>query len=292
VQLLDGQHIASLIKSEIANEISEIIKCGKRPPHLAIIQVGNDIQNDIYIRNKIKSCKQVGIVAAKITFDASITESQLLAQINALNNDSHIDGFIVQLPLPEHINEQIIIQAIDYRKDVDGFHPMNIGKLVLGEPYLYPATPLGIQELLTRYQIPTEGKHIVIIGRSNIVGKPIANMLIQKNMYGNATVTICHSFTHDLRKICLSADIIIVAVGIPRFLTADMVTNGAVVIDVGNTRIVDATSPRGYYMCGDVDFDMVAPKCSYITPVPGGVGPMTITSLLHNTLEVYKHNKV
>ena len=289
MQILDGKQISTQIKSEIAAEVAALTAHGKRPPHLAVIIVGHDGGSETYVASKIKACAEVGFVSTKIALEDNITESQLLEQIYKLNNDPQIDGFIVQMPLPKHINEQNIIEAIDYHKDVDGLHPVNIGKTVLGLPCLQPATPSGIIELLNRYDIQTDGKHIVVLGRSNIVGKPIANLLIQKAQRGNATVTVCHTHTKNLSEICLSADIIIAAIGKPNFLTADMVRQDAVVIDVGTTRVADPTRKSGYRVCGDVDYDNVADKCSYITPVPGGVGPMTIALLLRNTLQAYRH---
>ena len=253
--------------------------------------------------NKMKACAEVGIQSERIAFEADITEQQLLDEVDKLNNDPSVDGFIVQLPLPPHINESTILSAIDYRKDVDGLTPANVGRTVQGLPSIVSATPRGIRELLARYQIATEGKHVVVIGRSNIVGKPIAMLLMQRPYLslpgmsaaslGDATVTICHSKTTNLKAICLTADIIIVAAGCPNLLTADMIQPGAVIIDVGINRIDDATAPRGYRLVGDVDFEHVAPKASYITPVPGGVGPMTIVSLLQNTLQAYaRHNDI
>ncbi len=291
MQIIDGKYISNQIKQEIAQEVSNLAMQGKRPPRLAVIIVGHNGGSETYVANKMKACEQVGFVSTKIAFEEDVTEQQLLEQIQVLNENPQIDGFIVQLPLPPHIDEHKVMEAIDYHKDVDGLHPVNIGKAVLGLPCIHSATPSGILELLFRYGIETKGKHVVVIGRSNIVGKPVANLLIQKDFLGNATVTICHSYTKNLREICLSADIIIVAVGHPHFLTAEMVREGAVVIDVGITRIADATKKNGYRVCGDVDFDNVAPKCSYITPVPGGVGPMTIAMLLRNTLHAYKQNQ-
>ncbi len=285
---LDGKYIASLIRQEMAGETAEIAAQGKRPPCLAVIIVGHDGGSEAYVANKVKACAEVGFTSKRLAFEEDITEDLLLKQIAALNNDDSVDGFIVQLPLPRHINEQTVIEAIDYHKDVDGLHPINMGKTVLGLPCLHPATPSGIIELLDRYDIQTEGKHAVVIGRSDIVGKPIANMLLQKTRRGNATVTVCHSRTPNLTEICQTADILIAALGKPLFVKADMVKDGAVVIDVGTTRIADPTRKSGYRLCGDVDYDNVAPKCSYITPVPGGVGPMTIASLLRNTMQAYK----
>ena len=296
--ILDGKHIASLIREELRAEVASIVASGRRAPKLGIVIVGHNPASETYVANKLKACAEVGINAEKIAFDDSISEAQLLQHIATLNADTAIDGFIVQLPLPAHINEQAILSAIDYRKDVDGLTPENVGRTVQGLPSIVSATPRGISELLSRYGISTEGKHVVVIGRSNIVGKPMAMLLMQRPYLslpnlsaatiGNATVTICHSKTRDLKSICLTADIIIVAAGCPGLLTADMVREGATVIDVGITRVEDPNSPKGYYLSGDVDFASVAPKTAFITPVPGGVGPMTIVSLLQNTLQAYK----
>ncbi len=295
--LLDGKYIASIIREELKQEVAHIVAQGRRAPKLAIVIVGHNPASETYVANKLKACANVGFEAERIAFEDSITEQQLLAEIARLNADKTIDGFIVQLPLPPHINEQTILAAIDYRKDVDGLTPENVGRTVQGLPSIISATPRGISELLARYNIQTEGKHVVVIGRSNIVGKPMAMLLMQRPYLslpklsaaavGNATVTICHSKTQNLKAICLTADIIIVAAGSPGLLTSDMVREGVTVIDVGITRIDDSTAPKGYRIVGDVDFDAVAPKCAYITPVPGGVGPMTIVSLLQNTLQAY-----
>ena len=295
--LLDGKHIASLIREELRQQVTSIVASGRRAPKLGIVIVGHNPASETYVANKLKACAEVGINAEKIAFEDTISEAQLLQEIATLNADTSIDGFIVQLPLPAHINEQTILSAIDYRKDVDGLTPENIGRTVQGLPSIISATPRGISELLARYGISTEGKHVVVIGRSNIVGKPMAMLLMQRPYLslpnlsaatiGNATVTICHSKTRDLKSICLTADIIIVAAGCPGLLTADMVREGTTVIDVGITRVEDPNSPKGYYLSGDVDFASVAPKCAFITPVPGGVGPMTIVSLLQNTLQAY-----
>lgn len=295
--ILDGKQIAQTIRAEIREQISAMSAKGLRAPKLAIIIVGNNPASETYVANKMKACAEVGVEALKIAYDAGISENTLLTEVHSLNNDPSIDGFIVQLPLPDHINESTILSAIDYRKDVDGLTPANVGRTVQGLPSIVSATPRGIRELLARYQISTEGKHVVVIGRSNIVGKPIAMLLMQRPYLslpgmsaaslGDATVTICHSKTRDLKAICLTADIIIVAAGCPNLLTADMVRDGVVVIDVGINRIDDPAAPRGYRLVGDVDFEHVAPKASYITPVPGGVGPMTIVSLLQNTLQAY-----
>ena len=295
--ILDGKHIASLIRDELRQQVAEIVASGRRAPKLGIVIVGHNPASETYVANKLKACADVGINAEKIAFEDTISEAQLLQEVAKLNADTSIDGYIVQLPLPAHINEQTILSAIDYRKDVDGLTPENIGRTIQGLPSIVSATPRGISELLARYGISTEGRHVVVIGRSNIVGKPMAMLLMQRPYLslpklsaatiGNATVTICHSKTRDLKAICLTADIIIVAAGCPGLVTADMVRKGATVIDVGITRVEDPNSPKGYYLSGDVDFASVAPKCAFITPVPGGVGPMTIVSLLQNTLQAY-----
>lgn len=287
--IIDGKEIAKQIRQELRDKVSALLSEGKRAPRLGIVIVGHNPASETYVANKMKACAEVGIEAVRIAYEDTISEAQLLKEVENLNADNSIDGFIVQLPLPAHISEQHITSAIDYRKDVDGLTPENVGRTAQGLPSIVSATPRGIRELLARYDIPTDGKHIVVIGRSNIVGKPMASLLMQKHEHGNATVTLCHSHTVHLKEICLSADIIIVAVGHPGLLTADMVSQGATVIDVGITRVEDATSPKGYRICGDVDFENVAPKCAYITPVPGGVGPMTIVSLLQNTLAAYEH---
>lgn len=283
-KIIDGKAISEQVKSEIALEVQAMVAAGKRAPHLAVIIVGHDGGSETYVAHKVKSCEQVGFRSTKLSFEDSITEAELLAEIEKLNNDATLDGFIVQLPLPKHISEQRVIEAIDYKKDVDGFHPVNVGRMSIGFPCYVSATPSGIVELIKRYEIPTAGKKCVVIGRSNIVGKPVASLLMQKGYPGDATVTVCHSRTQNLKDICLDADIIIAALGSPEFLTAEMVKEGAVVIDVGTTRVASATTKSGFRLSGDVEFDTVAPKCSYITPVPGGVGPMTIVSLLKNTL--------
>lgn len=297
--ILDGKHIAQTIRAELREQITSIVSKGLRAPKLAVIIVGHNPASETYVANKIKACAEVGIEAERVALEAEITEEELLAEVERLNRDASVDGFIVQLPLPEHINESAVLSAIDYRKDVDGLTPENVGRTVQGLPSLVSATPRGIRELLARYDIQTEGKHVVVIGRSNIVGKPIAMLLMQRpylslpgmsaSSLGDATVTICHSKTRDLEAICQTADIIIVAAGVPNLLTANMVREGVVVIDVGINRVED-DSPRGYHLVGDVDFENVAPKASYITPVPGGVGPMTIVSLLQNTLQAYLGN--
>lgn len=284
MQLIDGKSIAAKIKQEIADEVKEIVAAGGKRPHLAAVLIGHDGGSESYVAHKVHACEQCGFKSSLLRFDESITEDELLAEIHKLNNDDDIDGFIVQLPLPKHIREQKVIEAIDYHKDVDGFHPINVGRLSIGLPCFVSATPSGIIELLRRYDIDTNGKHCVVLGRSNIVGKPVAALMMQKSKPGNATVTVCHSGTPNLKEICRTADIIIAAMGCPNFVTADMVKEGAVVIDVGTTRLPDPNSPKGWTLTGDVCFDEVAPRCSYITPVPGGVGPMTIVSLMRNTL--------
>ena len=284
MQLIDGKAIADQVKKEIAQEVEQIVANGGKRPHLAVIIVGHDGGSETYVAHKVKSCEQVGFTSTRIAFETDITEETLLAEIEKLNNNDDIDGFIVQLPLPKHIDEQKVIEAIDYRKDVDGFHPINVGRTSIGLPSFVSATPMGILELLKRYNIETAGKHCVVIGRSNIVGKPVASLMMQKGYPGDATVTVCHSRTKNLKEICLQADIIIAAIGSPNFVKAEMVKEGAVVIDVGTTRVPNANTKTGFKLTGDVDFENVAPKCSYITPVPGGVGPMTICSLMKNTL--------
>ena len=284
MNIIDGKAISEQIKQEIAAEVAERVARGEKRPHLAAILVGHDGGSETYVANKVKACEVCGFTSSLIRFEGDVTEETLLAEIDRLNQDADVDGFIVQLPLPRHINEQRIIEAIDYRKDVDGFHPINVGRLSIGLPCFVSATPNGILQLLKRYNIETSGKKCVILGRSNIVGKPMATLMMQKAYPGDATVTVCHSRSKDLVKECREADILIAAMGQPNFVTADMVKEGAVVIDVGTTRVPDATRKSGFKLTGDVKFDEVAPKCSYITPVPGGVGPMTIVSLMMNTL--------
>ena len=284
MNIIDGKAISEQIKQEIAAEVAERVARGEKRPHLAAILVGHDGGSETYVANKVKACEVCGFTSSLIRFESDVTEETLLAEIERLNQDADVDGFIVQLPLPRHINEQRIIEAIDYRKDVDGFHPINVGRLSIGLPCFVSATPNGILQLLKRYNIETSGKKCVILGRSNIVGKPMATLMMQKAYPGDATVTVCHSRSKDLVKECQEADILIAAMGQPNFVTADMVKEGAVVIDVGTTRVPDASRKSGFKLTGDVKFDEVAPKCSYITPVPGGVGPMTIVSLMMNTL--------
>lgn len=282
MNLIDGKKTAEDIKREIAEQVKQMVAEGKRAPHLAAVLVGHDGGSETYVAFKIKDCEDVGFRSSLIRFEDDVTEDDLIAKIRELNQDSQLDGFIVQLPLPKHISEQRIIEAIDPRKDVDGFHPENVGRLVLGMPAFLSATPFGIVELLKRYNIPTSGKNCVIVGRSNIVGRPLSILMSQKGM--NATVTVAHSHTKDIEKVCAEADILIAALGSPGFIKASMVKEGAVVIDVGTTRINAPETKSGWRLKGDVKFDEVAPKCSYITPVPGGVGPMTRVSLLLNTL--------
>ncbi len=288
MQLIDGKAVSTAIKEEIAQEVADIVAHGGKRPHLAAILVGHDGGSETYVKNKVLACEQCGFTSTLIRFEEDVTEQELLNQVEKLNNDADVDGFIVQLPLPRHISEQKVIEAIDYRKDVDGFHPINVGRMSIGLPCYISATPNGILQLLKYYNIETSGKKCVVLGRSNIVGKPMAQLMMQKRNPGDATVTICHSHTKNLKEECLQADIIIAALGQPAFVTADMVKPGAVVIDVGTTRVPDATRKNGFRLQGDVDFKNVAEKCSYITPVPGGVGPMTICSLMKNTLSAGK----
>ncbi len=298
--ILDGKQIAATIRGELREQVQALLASGQRAPKLAVVIVGHNPASETYVNNKIKACAEVGIEAEKIAYEEYITEQALLTEVRRLNSDETIDGFIVQLPLPAHISESSVLSAIDYRKDVDGLTPQSMGRVIQGLDAFISATPKGIRELLARYQIQTEGKHVVVIGRSNIVGKPMAMLLMQRpylslpNMsassLGDATVTVCHSKTRDLKSICLTADILIVAAGSPKLLTADMVKEGATVIDVGINRVDDPTTPKGYRLVGDVDFEHVAPKAAYITPVPGGVGPMTIVSLLQNTLQAYNEH--
>ncbi len=283
-RLLDGKHTAHAVRERIREEVTLVTRSNGRAPHLAAVLVGNDGASRTYVESKVKACESVGFRSSLIELPATITEAALLDQVAALNNDLQLDGFIVQLPLPAHINEEVITLAIDPRKDVDGFHPVNVGRMVLGLPGFLPATPAGVVEMLRHYGVPTTGKHCVVVGRSNIVGKPMAILMARNSEPGNCTVTIAHSRTQDLPAITRQADILIVAIGKPRFITADMVKEGAVVIDVGIHRVEDATRRSGFRLVGDVAFEEVAPKCSWISPVPGGVGPMTIASLLQNTL--------
>lgn len=282
--LIDGKKVAEDIRKEISEQVEHAVSAGKKRPHLAAILVGHDGGSETYVAGKEKACHEVGFNSTVLRFEDTISENELLAEVRKLNDNPDVDGFIVQLPLPKHIDEQKVIEAIDPDKDVDGFHPLNVGKMTLGLPAFVSATPAGIMELLARYNIETSGKHCVIIGRSNIVGRPMANLLSQKSYPGDCTVTMCHSRTKNLKEICLEADIIVAALGSPEFLTADMVAGGAVIVDVGITRIKSDKTKSGWKLIGDVKFDEVAPKTSFITPVPGGVGPMTIVSLMKNTL--------
>ena len=283
MQIIDGKATAQQIKAEIAEEVNNIVAKGGKRPHLAAILVGHDGGSETYVKNKVLACEACGFKSSLIRFDDTVSEEELLAKVQELNTDDDVDGYIVQLPLPRHIDEQKIIMAVDYRKDVDGFHPINVGRMAIGLPCFVSATPLGIITLLQRYGVKTSGKKCVVLGRSNIVGKPMAQLMMQKQ-YGEATVTVCHSHSATLKEECREADIVIAAIGQPDFVTADMVKPGAIVIDVGTTRVPDATRPSGSRLNGDVKYDEVAPKCSMITPVPGGVGPMTICSLMKNTL--------
>ena len=286
-KLIDGKATATAIKKEIAEEVRKIVEAGGKRPHLAAVLVGHDGGSETYVKNKVLACEACGFKSSLIRFESDVTEEELLACVDKLNNDDDVDGFIMQLPLPKHIDEQKIIMAVDYRKDVDGFHPINVGRMSIGLPCFISATPLGMLTLLQHYNIPTSGKKCVILGRSNIVGKPMAQLMMQKQ-FGDATVTVCHSHSKTLKEECLAADIIIAAIGKPEFVTADMVKEGAVILDVGPTRVPDSSRASGFRLTGDVKFDEVAPKCSYITPVPGGVGPMTICSLMKNTLAAGK----
>lgn len=286
--LIDGKATAAAIKAEIAEEVKRIVEAGGKRPHLAAILVGHDGGSETYVKNKVIACEQCGFKSTLLRFEDDITEEFLLGEVKKLNEDDDVDGFIVQLPLPKHISEQKVIETIDYRKDVDGFHPINVGRMSIGLPCYVSATPLGITDLLARYNIETSGKKCVVLGRSNIVGKPMAQLMMQKRYPGDATVTVLHSHSKNIKEECAQADIIIAALGSPDFVTADMVKPGAVIIDVGTTRVPDATRKSGFRLNGDVKFDEVAEKCSFITPVPGGVGPMTICSLMKNTLAAGK----
>ncbi len=289
MELIDGKKISDDIKREIAATVEQMVAEGKKRPHLAAILVGHDGGSETYVAHKVKACEQCGFQSTLIRYEDTITEAELLEAIDGLNKDESVDGFIVQLPLPKHISEQKVIEAIDYRKDVDGFHPINVGRMSIGLPCYVSATPSGIMELLARYNINTKGANCVVLGRSNIVGKPVASLMMQKSNPGDATVTVCHSSTKNIKEICREADIIIAALGRPGFVTEDMVKPGATIIDVGTTRVPDATRKSGFRLRGDVDFENVAEKCAYITPVPGGVGPMTICSLMKNTLLAARH---
>ncbi|MDE6048781.1 MAG: bifunctional methylenetetrahydrofolate dehydrogenase/methenyltetrahydrofolate cyclohydrolase FolD [Paramuribaculum sp.] len=288
--IIDGKQVAADIKREISETVTQMLAQGAKRPHLAAILVGHDGGSETYVAHKVKACEECGFKSTLIRFEDDVTEEKLLETIDELNKNADVDGFIVQLPLPKHISEQRVIEAIDYKKDVDGFHPVNVGRMSIGLPCFVSATPAGILMLLERYNIPTKGAECVVLGRSNIVGKPVANLMMQKHIPGDATVTVCHSATKDIKGICQKADIIIAALGSPGFVKADMVKDGAVIIDVGTTRVPDATRKSGFRLCGDVDYENVAPKCSWITPVPGGVGPMTIVSLMKNTLLAARHD--
>ena len=285
--IIDGKGVAAQIKKEIKEEVEQFVSAGGKRPHLAAILIGHDGGSETYVKNKVLACEACGFKSTLLRFEETISEKELLTEVEKLNQDEDVDGFIVQLPLPKHISEQKVIEAIDYKKDVDGFHPINVGRMAIGLPCYISATPKGILELLKRYQIETSGKKCVVLGRSNIVGKPMAQLMMQKQ-YGDATVTVCHSHSLNLKKECSEADILIAAIGQPDFVTADMVKEGATVIDVGTTRVPDKTRKNGFRLNGDVKFDEVAPKCSFITPVPGGVGPMTICMLMKNTLAAGK----
>ncbi len=288
--IIDGKQTAATIKQDIAKKVSEIVARGGKRPHLAAVLVGHDGGSETYVRNKVRACEECGFQSSLIRYEEDVTEEELLSCVDKLNKDASVDGFIVQLPLPRHINEQRITEAISPDKDVDGFHPVNVGRLAIGLPGFISATPLGILTLLQHYNIETSGRKCVILGRSNIVGKPMAQLMMQKER-GDATVTVLHSHSKNIKEECRAADIIIAAIGKPHFVTADMVKEGAVVVDVGTTRVPDATRKSGFRLCGDVDFDNVSPKCAYITPVPGGVGPMTICSLMLNTLKAAQHGE-
>lgn len=288
MQIIDGKATAATIKAEIKAEVESMTANGAKRPHLAAILVGHDGGSLTYVKNKVLACEACGFKSTLIHLEDNTTEEELLQHVDRLNQDPDVDGFIVQLPLPSHISEQKVIEAIDYRKDVDGFHPVNVGRMAIGLPCFISATPKGIMELLRRYEVPTSGKKCVVLGRSNIVGRPMAQLMMQKE-YGDGTVTVCHSHSANLREECQQADIIIAAIGRPGFVTADMVKPGATIIDVGTTRVPDVSRKQGFRLCGDVDFEHVSPLCTAITPVPGGVGPMTICMLMQNTLAAAKH---
>ena len=288
MQIIDGKATAATIKAEIKAEVESMTANGAKRPHLAAILVGHDGGSLTYVKNKVLACEACGFKSTLIHLEDNTTEEELLQHVDRLNQDPDVDGFIVQLPLPSHISEQKVIEAIDYRKDVDGFHPVNVGRMAIGLPCFISATPKGIMELLRRYEVPTSGKKCVVLGRSNIVGRPMAQLMMQKE-YGDSTVTVCHSHSANLREECQQADIIIAAIGRPGFVTPDMVQPGATIIDVGTTRVPDVSRKQGFRLCGDVDFEHVSPLCTAITPVPGGVGPMTICMLMQNTLAAAKH---
>ena len=288
MQILDGKIASQAVKEQIKSQVQQILQSGKRAPHLAAILVGNNGASETYVASKIKTCADIGFQSTLIRLEENTEEAVLLKEIQLLNEHPSVDGILVQLPLPKHISEQKVIEAINPAKDVDGFHPVNAGRLMQGLPSFIPATPYGIMLMLEYYNIPTKGMHAVIIGRSNIVGRPMSVLLSSNSKYGNCTVTVCHSHTPDLKAVCLQGDIIVAALGRPKFVKADMVREGAIVIDVGITRVEDATAKKGFRIIGDVDFESVAPRSSFITPVPGGVGLMTIAGLLKNTLEAYE----
>jgi len=288
--ILDGKATSNQIKEELSQEVSALKASGKRPPHLAAVLVGNDGASLTYVGSKVRSCEKIGFDSTLIRLEDNVTQDELLETINSLNNDTTLDGFIVQLPLPKHIDEEVVLHAINPDKDVDGFHPTNFGKMALGMETFIPATPFGIMELLHRYKLDISGKHAVVIGRSHIVGRPMSILLSDKGNPGNATVTLTHSRTQNLAEITKTADIVISALGVPNFVTADMIKQGAIIIDVGITRVPDENHPKGYVITGDVAYDEVKDKASFITPVPGGVGPMTIAMLLQNTMLAYKRN--
>ncbi|MBX3253803.1 MAG: bifunctional 5,10-methylenetetrahydrofolate dehydrogenase/5,10-methenyltetrahydrofolate cyclohydrolase [Chitinophagaceae bacterium] len=285
MQILDGKLVAQAVKDDLKKKVAALKQAGKKTPHLAAILVGNNGASETYVASKVKTCEEIGYASTLIRFEESVAEATLLKKIQELNDDTEVDGILVQLPLPGQISEEKVINTIVAEKDVDGFHPSNIGKMVQGQPAYIPATPYGILLLLEHYKIETKGKHAVVIGRSNIVGRPMSILLSQNSSTGNCTVTLCHSYTKNLKELCLQADIIVAALGKPEFLTADMVKEGAIVIDVGITRVEDKTKKKGYAIKGDVAYETVAPKCSYITPVPGGVGAMTIAALMQNTYQ-------
>ena len=288
MELIDGKKIAAQVKEELAEEVAHIKEAGQKLPHLVAVLVGNDPASETYVASKVKTCQQIGFKSTELRYGSEMTEEQLLEVVDKLNKDEDVDGYIIQLPLPAHISEEKVLQAIDPKKDVDGFHPYNLGRMLTGLPTFLPATPAGIVELLRRYNIPTRGKHCVVVGRSNIVGSPMSVLMSRKEEFADCTVTLCHSRTQHIEEFTSKADILIVALGKPKFITAEMVKEGAVVIDVGIHRIPSDKTKSGFRLVGDVDFDSVAPKCSYITPVPGGVGPMTIASLMLNTMKAYK----
>ncbi len=290
--ILDGKATSNQIKEELAQEVAALKAAGKRPPHLAAVLVGNDGASLTYVGSKVRSCEKIGFASTLIHLEDTVSQVELLATIEKLNNDAELDGFIVQLPLPKHIDEEVVLHAINPNKDVDGFHPTNFGKMALGMETFIPATPFGIMELLRRYNLDISGKHAVVIGRSHIVGRPMSILLSEKGNPGNATVTLTHSRTQHLAEITKSADIVVSALGVPNFVTADMVKQDAIIIDVGITRVPDENHPKGYVIVGDVAYDEVKEKASFITPVPGGVGPMTIAMLLQNTMLAYQRNQV